>query len=247
MIQIKRNHMKNLLASCLLFVAALSAGAATLSPIQLLSPSGSTSGQVIKSNGPSSAPSWGAPSITTVTGTLPIANGGTGATVAATALSNLGGAALAGATFTGAITPSQTIGIVGTTTNNNANAGSLGEFPNNSASGISLTTNTNTNITSVSLTAGDWDVSGVVEYVPAAGTVPVSLTSGISNTTASFNGIGTLVTLATTLSTGITQRQVTPLVRVSVASTTTIFLVAVSTFSGGTMTANGFIRARRVR
>ena len=49
--------MKKLL-SLLAFVAA-SAGAATLSPIQLLNPVGSTAGQVIKSTGASTAPAWG--------------------------------------------------------------------------------------------------------------------------------------------------------------------------------------------
>jgi len=49
-----------------------------------------TSGQVLLSNG-SSAPSWGAVTATSYSGTLPVANGGTGATTATTALANLTG------------------------------------------------------------------------------------------------------------------------------------------------------------
>jgi hypothetical protein len=48
-----------------------------------------TNGQVLTSNG--TTLSWQTPSASSLTGTLAIANGGTGATTAATALSNLGG------------------------------------------------------------------------------------------------------------------------------------------------------------
>ena len=49
-------------------------------------------------------PSWGAVSLTTmVSGTLPIANGGTNSTTASGALTNLGGVAKAGDTMTGAL------------------------------------------------------------------------------------------------------------------------------------------------
>lgn len=44
-----------------------------------------TSGQVLTGNGTGSAPTFQTPSVTTVTGTLPIANGGTGATSAGAA------------------------------------------------------------------------------------------------------------------------------------------------------------------
>jgi len=59
---------------------------------------------------------------------------------------------------TGTITPGQTTGIVGTTTNNNAQAGSVGEYIESviaSGSSVSLTTSVMVNMTSISLTAGD--------------------------------------------------------------------------------------------
>jgi len=92
-------------------------------------------------------------------------------------------------TLTGAITPSQTAGIVGTTTNNNANAGSVGEVVSSSVavgSAVSLTTAagafTGKTITSISLTAGDWNVFGIVGINMAATT----------NFTASAGGINTV-------------------------------------------------------
>lgn len=50
--------MKKLFAALLLALTS-SVFAATLTPIQLLNPAGSTSGQVIRSTGPSTAPAWG--------------------------------------------------------------------------------------------------------------------------------------------------------------------------------------------
>jgi hypothetical protein len=57
---------------------------------------------------------------------------------------------------TGTITPSQTAGIVGTTTNNNANAGSVGEqIISNKLTNVAMTSAVLVNVTSISLTAGD--------------------------------------------------------------------------------------------
>lgn len=64
----------------------------TLSPVQLLNPAGSTSGQTIVSTGSSTAPAWGNVSIASLTGVLPVANGGTNSSSASgTALDNISG------------------------------------------------------------------------------------------------------------------------------------------------------------
>ncbi|AET91091.1 putative membrane-localized protein [Burkholderia sp. YI23] len=79
-----------------LLVASLAASlaslafSATTTPISLLNPSGSIAGQAIISTGGSSAPVWGPVPLTGITGTLAIANGGTGATSASAARTNLG-------------------------------------------------------------------------------------------------------------------------------------------------------------
>jgi hypothetical protein len=83
--------MKKYLALLASALFACNALATTLSPISLLNPAGSTSGQVIASTGASTAPAWGNVSISTLTGVLPIANGGTGQTSASGALTALGG------------------------------------------------------------------------------------------------------------------------------------------------------------
>jgi hypothetical protein len=81
--------MKRLLTGLLAILCALSAGAATLTPIQLLNPAGSTSGQAIVSTGSGTAPAWAnvtASSLTPVGANTVIANA-TAATAAPTAIS----------------------------------------------------------------------------------------------------------------------------------------------------------------
>jgi hypothetical protein len=81
--------MKRMLLSIALSVFAFSAAATTLNSVQLLNPAGSTSGQAILSTGPSTAPAWGPVALSGITGTLAIANGGTGATTQTAALTAL--------------------------------------------------------------------------------------------------------------------------------------------------------------
>ncbi|WP_156443213.1 hypothetical protein [Burkholderia sp. RF4-BP95] len=158
------------------------------------------------------------------------------------------GTTVGGLTFTAAITPQSTGGIVGTATNDNANAGSWGEYVSSSASSVSMTSSTNTNITSISLTAGDWDVVGNVTYSAAVGATPGNFNTGISTTSAMLPASpNTTVVNGVTFNAGTTYSQIAPIQRISVASTTTAYLVGISTFSGGTLSAAGYIRARRVR
>jgi hypothetical protein len=153
---------------------------------------------------------------------------------------------LAGGVLTGALTPAQPAGIVGTTAANNAAAGSVGEFVSANAAGgsVPLTTAVAANITSISLTAGDWDVDGNSNFAFSAASA-VTVIAAISATSATlppgvFQGSlqGSTLTNAT-LPTGTT--------RFSLAATTTIFLVGFASFAGVTCNGGGFIRARRVR
>lgn len=149
---------------------------------------------------------------------------------------------------TGTITPSQTAGIVGTTTNNNANAGSVGEYVSNQATGVSLTTNTSANITSISLTAGDWDVWANFLASPAGGASVTVTEAGISTTSATMptglNGGARIYKQITDANASLSPVGMS---RISVAATTTVYLVGRLTFASGTATADGFIGARRVR
>jgi hypothetical protein len=149
---------------------------------------------------------------------------------------------------TGAITPSQTAGIVGTTTNNNANAGSVGEYVTATAGPTAVTNATITNLTSISLGAGDWEVDGNVKWHPGSADTQNSGNVGIS-TVAGTNPSDPLLTQSGTVSHGTSDdwTQIPPSQRLSLSSTTTVYLVVTGGHSGGTLTAHGIIRARRAR
>lgn len=273
---------KAIIAVFLGWVASVVTGA-TLTPVQLLNPAGSTAGQAIVSTGPATAPGWG----TVAAGSLPpvaantvIANA-TGSSASPTAFAmpscsatgnNLqytaatgftcatGYALLASPTFTGtvtaaaltttgAFTPSTTAGIVGTTTGNNVNAGSIGEYVTNITAGTSLTSASLANATSISLTAGDWDVACVVTFVPAGSTTTTVTQAGVSLSSATLlpPNSGGFVTNYGAAPAGAGIVLASPTVRITLGATTTTYCVTSAQFAVSTMTASGFIRARRVR
>jgi hypothetical protein len=148
---------------------------------------------------------------------------------------------------TGNFTPSQTNGIVGTTTNNSANAGSVGEVVTATSGAVSLTSTVLANITSISLTAGDWDVVGSLAY-QAAGTTTTTVTqAGISTTSATLPALPLYSAYAFSLAANAALFYAVPTQRISIASTTTVFLVSSANFAVSTATATGYIMARRVR
>jgi hypothetical protein len=152
---------------------------------------------------------------------------------------------------TGTFTPSQTNGIVGTTTNNNANAGSVGEYVTASAAGVSITTATSKSLTSISLTAGDWDVTGIVYFLPASTTSITELVTAINTTDNTVDATSGkyLDDLRAAYVPGASSviTQALPAVRLSLSATTTVYLVGRAVFTVSTMSSNAFISARRVR
>ena len=148
-------------------------------------------------------------------------------------------------------TPGQ---IVGTNTNDNANAGNIGEYISSTVavgSGVSLTPNTITNITSIVLTPGDWDVSGTLYYVGSG--VGTNATSGQSSITTVSAG-GSIIMgqshLFDCASQNLGNYYPTSYMgpaRFNVSSNTTVYLVGAIVFFAGTMVGAGIIRARRVR
>lgn len=139
----------------------------------------------------------------------------------------------------------------GTITNDNAPAGIVGEVQSctlGSGSALALTNATGVNICAVSLTAGDWDLTGTVGYTAAGTTVVTALQQSISTTSATIGAQGTYTTADLGL-TGPANDPVvnTPRVRVSVATTTTVYLVVKATFSVSTLSGYGDVLARRVR
>lgn len=141
---------------------------------------------------------------------------------------------------------------LGTTTNDNAAAGNIGEYVEAtlvSGSATALTTGTAKTIVSISLTAGDWDVSGTVYFSPAATTSITLFKAGISTTTdTDDNTPGHYAQRAFAAQVPNAGNSiVTPTVRISLAATTTIYLVANQVFTVSTMNGFGHICARRVR
>jgi hypothetical protein len=115
-------------------------------------------------------------------------------------------------------------------------------------SGVSLTNNTAANCASISLTAGDWDVSGSISFAAGASTVITALEAGVNTTSSTFPAtLGNFNANVQSYTTGTTNVISTPVVRESLASTTTVYLVGLSSFTTSTMSCSGFIRARRVR
>ncbi|NBW07965.1 MAG: hypothetical protein EBR82_08055 [Caulobacteraceae bacterium] len=142
----------------------------------------------------------------------------------------------------------------GTPTNDNAAAGLIGEVITSTVlagSAIALTSNTAANITSISLTAGDWDVYGVVNYLCGATTNVTQLYASISQTTATVDttpgAFNNQSFPGSVLGNGGVPTVVPPVIRKSLASTTTMFLVGFGTFTVSTLSVYGMIWARRAR
>lgn len=160
-----------------------------------------------------------------------------------------GGTVSVGAIF---ISGNNVVGnLPGTSTNDNANAGNVGEIITStvtSGAALSLSNATAKTIASILLTAGDWDVTGVVDYV-ASGATTSDFKSGSSNTNNTFGSQDSFVNLpliATTLSDTIGHP--IPLFRYSISTgNVSTYLIGQANFSLGSATAYGTIRARRVR
>jgi len=152
------------------------------------------------------------------------------------------------------LTFSSTSEIIGTTTNNNAAAGSVGEFVSSviaNASAVSLSNNTSRTVTSISLTAGDWDLHGNISLNGGATTL-LQYSSGNINTADNigdpslWNGPSLGVTGVAVFAENQYGYQV-PYTRISLSGTTTVYLVVIAGFTTSTCTASGGIFARRVR
>lgn len=177
------------------------------------------------------SPTLTTPTLTTPTMTSPV----------------LGAASATSLTFT------STSGVIGTTTNDSAAAGSVGELLSTTVavgSHVALSTGATSNMTSVSLTAGDWDVTCNVVHELAGTTTVTILSAGLSTTTATVPTIGLTDSAyfrqASAAPGGAITQTVGPH-RVSLASTTTLFCAANDTFGTSTDFVYGVIRARRVR
>jgi hypothetical protein len=144
-------------------------------------------------------------------------------------------------------------GLRGLTAGTDAAAGVVGEYIfstlTQAGAGITLTTGVIAAITSISLSPGDWDISANIGLKGTA-TSLTNFLGLISVTSASFaaidngriGGFGGTTNL-NTFDVGFPL----PTLRVNITSLTTYFMNIQTTFTGGTCTAYGTLRARRVR
>lgn len=182
----------------------------------------------------------------TGTGTVTISPVGGAVTIASPA----GSTGLMDNVDVGDITPAA-VTIKGQVGNTGVAAGIVGEtLSSNIAVGtpVALVSATSKDITSLSLTGGNWDVWGTVCFVANAATTATIFQGGIStvlNTLATPPGGGASYQLTTSVAAGALEPcfPVGSVINNNVA--TTMHLVANSTFAVNTMSAYGYIAARR--
>lgn len=237
-------------------------GSGTLTGAWQTTPTGA--GAVVRASGPTLvAPLLGTPTsgnlsnctnlpVTTVTGM------GTGVnTFLVTPTSANLRAAITDETGTGSAvfntSPSLTTPVItGISSGVEPSAGILGQFVSSSVaagSAVSITTGVAANVTSISLTAGIWLVSGSVGYAPAGITVITAALGAIGTTSATLPtapAAGAEFSLTLTFPAGQGPLFPVGMTRLNLASTTTVYLVAVSNFTTSTNAAYGFIGATRI-
>lgn len=125
----------------------------------------------------------------------------------------------------------------------------LTSFSRGSSSSTTLTTATITNIGSITLTPGLWDVTGVLDY-GFTGVTGTHYQSGVSNVSATFAGqdsYADMPLITTVLTDGFSH--VLPVWQFdtrTASGNTPVYLIGKATFSVGTVTAFGTIRARQM-
>jgi hypothetical protein len=148
-----------------------------------------------------------------------------------------------------------TINYLASSTNDNSAAGCIGEYVSSTVlvgAAVSLTSGASANITSISLTAGDWDVNATVAFSPNGTAAQTICQAGVSTTTGTLPtapGGGAYIAVPVNLITGDGSCFPVGTTRLSLSSTTTVYLVANTTFTGvaATVGGYGFIGARRAR
>lgn len=146
-----------------------------------------------------------------------------------------------------AITPSTTLGIVGTTLGDNANAGSVGEYLSTTSATSPLTTATPESVGVINLTAGDWDVSATTIFLTSSVTALNVLVVSLSPTVNVINGTLGSTTFLELPFTAAQQTISSPTFRINISTPTQWFATVQANYSGGTLTATTLMVARRAR
>lgn len=151
--------------------------------------------------------------------------------------------------------------IRGTTTNDAAATGFVGQELTQtraraSATGLTTGTALSINASALQLTAGDWDVTATCGIIPAASTTITQNNCSISKTTNTtptpiVTPSGNEVRIVNTYPAAYVPAGdvvlIVPTMRVTLSTQTDFFLVEELAFGASTATTYGYIRARRVR
>lgn len=142
-------------------------------------------------------------------------------------------------------------GIIGTTTNDLAPAGTVGEFKTSLVpvgSPVTLTTtNTTYDITSIQLTAGAWIVSGNVNIASSSGTITAEF-AGFNTTSATLPTDGSEVASGILTVTASDTDSITLPPKIFLLSTTsTVYMSVKCTKAAGTLTGYGAMTCVRLR
>jgi hypothetical protein len=154
---------------------------------------------------------------------------------------------------TAGVTGPATKVIVGTTTNDSATAGYVGEYIESviATVPVNAVTGQYKDVASISLTAGDWDVTALADFLHAGGSsvtywlLGISITSGNSGTGLVDGSNFTATITAATITNNVCQA--IPSYRISLSSTTTVYMKVFLNYTIATPNVSARLSARRVR
>lgn len=144
--------------------------------------------------------------------------------------------------------PNATNGVGGTTTDDDAPAGMIGEYLENVATFGGMTSNVISDIGTISLTAGDWDVWANVGFSIGVGASMTKAVAWVNTVSAALPAVERAIgTFGGSINGTFLYQIPTGSLRVSIAATTTIYMSALSVFTGGSVSSQGVLMARRAR
>ena len=135
----------------------------------------------------------------------------------------------------------------GVTDGSDAAAGQVGEYLTAAGGSVALASGVTADIATLALGAGDWDVWGGVNFNSNIVTQIRQVWAWVNNASATVPGDSLYTQITALFVDGGVQNIAAPSRRMSLATTTTIYLSAQATFGISTSGASGNICARRVR
>ncbi|MBW0449025.1 hypothetical protein [Paraburkholderia phenoliruptrix] len=140
------------------------------------------------------------------------------------------------------------VNTIGATDGSSPCSGCVGQVVPASFSSVGITTSgTPQNLASISLPPGDWYVEGYVTYSIASGATITSWLSGVNTSSATIPSLGNYWQMQGSVAGGANAAvsAIAPVSRQNVTANTTVYLVGQAAFSGGVVTASGYMRATR--